>query len=732
MTGRIPGKEASPGIAGRSGARWRPAWTQAIAGPTEADQHRQTPFTCRADHRLITRGGWKIRKLKNGFTHGFRPPNLPAPGGDQHLSPPNVCCPKIPTGPRRSGVRQSAGACETWPVTLRGTIRALLRLLDQRYRRLLWLATALQMATALLDFLGVVLVGLAGTLSLAMVAGSSPPSFVTTLASAVGLGGLTDGELLAVFAAVAAAFLLAKSIVSPLFLARVFRFLARREATVSARLTTELLSRPLSFIQQRSTQETARALIRGPNNAIGVVLGQMVVGLSELALLAVLAVPLLLINPAVALGAIAYFAALTWGLQRLLGERADKFGSQGANVDDLLSLRTVQEALGAYREITVADRRSFYVGQLRKLRDRSAQAAVGTRVVGMLPKYVSEAALVVGAMALAAVLFSTQPTAVAAGTFAVFLATATRLVPALLRLQSAAMSIRAAAGPAAPTYSLAADLERPTDRPEGPHAYQNTQPADDHPFIPTIVLRDVSYSYAPDDEPALRDVTLQVAAGQTVALVGRSGAGKSTLADVILGVLEPASGQVLIGGVEPGDAVSRWPGAVAYVPQTVMMFEASVRANVALGWPEKLVDDKSVWEALRRAQLAEFVQTKPEGLDTVIGERGLRLSGGQRQRLGIARALFSRPHLLVLDEATSALDAETEQAITTLLDDLDEGVTVMIIAHRLSTVQHADLVVYLEDGIASAVGTFPAVRSKVPALHRQAQLMGLYGPPTTG
>jgi ABC-type multidrug transport system fused ATPase/permease subunit len=616
-------------------------------------------------------------------------------------------------------------------VTVRGTIRASLRLLDPRDRRLLWLATALQMATALLDFLGVVLVGLAGTLSLAMVAGNSPPSFVTALASAVGLGGLTDGKLLAVFAGVAAAFLLAKSIVSPLLLARVFRFLARREAMVSARLTKELLSRPLSFIQQRSTQETARALIRGPNNAIGVVLGQMVVGLSELALLALLTVPLLLINPAVALVVIAFLAVLTWGLQRALGSRAARFGTQSAQVDDLLSLRTVQEALGAYREITVADRRSFYVDRLRNLRDRSTQAAVGTRMVGMLPKYVSEAALVVGALALAAVLFSTQPIAVAAGTFAVFLAAATRLVPALLRLQSAVMSIRAAAGPAAPTYSLAADLERKTDQPEGRRTHPGAYLADSREFVPSISLQHVSYAYSPEDEPALRDITLQVAAGQTVALVGRSGAGKSTLADVILGVLEPTSGQVLVGGVEPGDAVSRWPGAVAYVPQTVMMLEASVRANVALGWPETLVDDDLVWEALRRAQLAEFVQTRPEGLDTLIGERGLGLSGGQRQRLGIARALFSRPRLLVLDEATSALDAETEKAITALLDDLDEGVTVAIIAHRLSTVQHADLVVYLEDGIAAAVGKFPEVRSQIPALDRQAELMGLNGPATT-
>lgn len=535
--------------------------------------------------------------------------------------------------------------------------------------------------------------------------------------------------LLATLAVSAAVFLLAKSIVSPILLARVFRFLARREAVVSAQLTTELLSRPLSFVQQRSTQETARALVRGSHNAVGVVLGQMVVGLSELALLAVLAVPLLLISPAVALGAILFFAVLAAGTHWVLGTRADRFGSQGSQIDDLLSLRTVQEALGAYREITIADRRSFYVDRLRDLRDRSAESTAGARVVGMLPKYVSEAGLVLGAMTLAAVLFTTQPVAVAAGTFAVFLVAATRIVPALLRIQGAALSIRAAAGPASPTFLLAEELGYPADR----HGAPPMAPAiDSQEFVPSVGLHGLCFAYPGESESALRDVTLAVTPGQTAALVGPSGAGKSTLADVILGVLRPDSGGVLVGGIPPSDAVSRWPGAIAYVPQTVMMVEASVRANVALGLPERLVDDESVWAALDRAQLGDFVRAKSDGLDTQIGERGLRLSGGQRQRLGIARALLTRPRLLILDEATSSLDAETEQAITTILDDLDEDVTVVIIAHRLSTIQHADLVVYLEDGGVVATGIFTEVCSSVPGLRRQAGLMGLARPAVGG
>ncbi len=182
-----------------------------------------------------------------------------------------------------------------------------------------------------------------------------------------------------------------------------------------------------------------------------------------------------------------------------------------------------------------------------------------------------------------------------------------------------------------------------------------------------------------------------------------------------------------MGGVPPGDAVRRWPGSIAYVPQDVMLANDSVRANVALGLPRDVIDDDLVWDALRRAHLADYLRGQPEGIDMQIGERGLRLSGGQRQRLGIARALFTRPRLLVLDEATSALDAETEDAITTMLDELEGDVTTVIIAHRLSTIRHVDLVAYLEEGEALAIGSFDEVCARIPTLQRQAELMGLRG-----
>jgi ABC-type multidrug transport system fused ATPase/permease subunit len=210
-----------------------------------------------------------------------------------------------------------------------------------------------------------------------------------------------------------------------------------------------------------------------------------------------------------------------------------------------------------------------------------------------------------------------------------------------------------------------------------------------------------------------------------VAFVGSTGAGKSTLADVVLGVLSPDSGSVLIGGVDPREAINTWSGAIAYVPQAVALVNGTVRQNVALGMPDNAIDDDLVWDALRRAHLAHYLDNERDGLDTWVGERGFKLSGGQRQRLGIARALYTRPKLLLLDEATSALDAETEQAIVQTLAELEGEVTTITVAHRLATVRNCDQLLLLENGVITARGTFDELRAKSEEFDNQANLLGL-------
>ena len=210
-----------------------------------------------------------------------------------------------------------------------------------------------------------------------------------------------------------------------------------------------------------------------------------------------------------------------------------------------------------------------------------------------------------------------------------------------------------------------------------------------------------------------------------IILAAPSGAGKTTLIDLILGILEPDKGEISISGVNPLAAISKWPGAIGYVPQDVMISNSTIRQNVCLGYSESEILDEDVWSALEVAQLADFVRNLPNQLSTFVGDRGAKLSGGQRQRLGIARAMFTRPKLLVLDEATSSLDAQTEDNVTSTINKIREDSLVLIVAHRLATVRRADLVIYMQEGQIKAQGSFEQVRELIPNFDTQAQLMGL-------
>jgi ABC-type bacteriocin/lantibiotic exporter with double-glycine peptidase domain len=242
-------------------------------------------------------------------------------------------------------------------------------------------------------------------------------------------------------------------------------------------------------------------------------------------------------------------------------------------------------------------------------------------------------------------------------------------------------------------------------------------------FKGDIEIKDVVFTYPLSPSYVISGISLHIPPGSSVALVGASGAGKSTLADLILGVLTPNAGTITISNLRPVEAIAQWPGVVGYVPQSIKMIDGSIKENICLGFDVSDFSDEEIWSALSKAKLDSFVKTLPEGLNSMVGESGSRLSGGQRQRLGIARALLTSPRILVLDEATSALDGKTENDITSSLQSLKGEITIVTIAHRLSTVINSDLVVYLSEGKIKAKGTFSEVEKVVPEFAEQAALM---------
>ena len=326
------------------------------------------------------------------------------------------------------------------------------------------------------------------------------------------------------------------------------------------------------------------------------------------------------------------------------------------------------------------------------------------------------------AAVIAFVAFSTESVNAATATVGVFLAGGFRMLAPLNKIIFGVAQARFAL-PSVDQLSQDLTLSKKEELAE---ALQTKEQVQVEELRPRLSLRDVSFSYVPGVR-VLRGVTFDVEEGEAIGIVGGSGAGKSTLVDLLLGLLEPESGEIVVDGWPLPSVRRQWQRIIGYVPQSIVLFDANIRANVAFGVPENEVDEAQLWKVLELAQLADVVRSLPDGLDDVIGEGGVQLSGGQRQRLGVARALYHDPRILMFDEATSALDNETEFKLTEVLESFRGRLTAITIAHRLSTVRRCDRLLYLEHGELVADGPFEELDSAIPGFARMVELASLRG-----
>ena len=602
----------------------------------------------------------------------------------------------------------------------RTTAMRSLKVLPKSDRPKIIFVILLQAGLGFIDLIGVAAIGVLGALSVTGVQSQQPGNRVSSILQMLGISEMSFQAQVAILGLGAAFIFVFRTILSILITRKILFFLSRRGAALSSKLVGQLLSQSLIKVQSRSTQESAYALTTGVSAITLSILGVMVTISADSSLLILMLLALLIVDPIIALTSVLFFASLGLALYRSMHVKAHRLGFENSKLAIQGNTKII-EVLESYRELVVRNRRDYYAREIGSIQRKLADVLAEVQFMPNVSKYVIESGMVVGAVVIAGVQFALQDASRATAALSVFLAAGTRIAPAILRLQQSFIQMRGGIGAAIPTLELIESLK---DVPEVEHV-EDTLDHSHLGFEPSINLNSIYFTYPEKDSPTLSDLSVNLIKGSATAIVGPSGAGKTTLVDILLGVLQPDKGEVTISGLKPLEAISKWPGAIAYVPQDVALSNGTFRENLTMGYPINLAPDELCWDALRIAQLDNFVRDLPLGLDQPIGERGTNLSGGQRQRLGIARAMLTKPKLLVLDEATSALDGQTELDISTAINELKGIVTVVMIAHRLSTVRNSDQVIYLDNGKIITKGKFEEVRQTVPDFDRQAQLMGL-------
>ena len=595
-----------------------------------------------------------------------------------------------------------------------------LLILDKQDRVKLGFITGIQILMDFLDLLGVIAIGALGALAVQGIESKTPGNRVGFLLRLLHLQSQTLQTQVAILGIGAGVLLIAKTALSIFFTRKTFFFLSYRSAKISADLVSKILSKNLLYIQRRGTQETLFMVTDGVKGILVDMLAISVTVVTDIFLLGIIAVGLLVVDPVVACATALLFAFVGFSLYRLMQVRAKDLGLQNTELR-IRNNQKILEVLNSYRESVVRNRRKYYSDQIGKMRYSLANVTAEYSFMPYISKYTIESTAVIGLLVLSGIEFGSKNAVHAVSTLAVFMAASSRIAPAALRIQQGLISIKQATGSSESTFTLIEELRETSDDISDPSDYSFTYTD----FVPSLIIEDVSFEYTESSNFSLSKMTINIPAGSSVAIVGPSGAGKTTLVDLILGILEPNAGKVLISGLVPSEAFKKWSGAIAYVPQNVMVSTGTIRENVGLGYPPEIATDQLVLNALQIAQLDSQVLAMPGGLDSPVGENGSQISGGQRQRLGIARAMFTKPKLLVLDEATSSLDGQTEADVTAAIQSLRGRATVIVVAHRLSTARAADQVIYVENGHIRAIGKFDGVRSAVPNFDQQALLLGL-------
>lgn len=597
-------------------------------------------------------------------------------------------------------------------------VKTTYKILNGRDKRKLLIIILAQLILSFLDLIGIALFGLLGALAVNGISFRTPGTRSSQILELLNLESLSFQLQVGVLGTLATAILIAKTVIAMQISKKTLTILGLIGARTSAVLFKNSMQKDYLFLQRYTSQQWYSSLVKGVNQLTLKIIANVISSLTDIFLLIVLIAGMIFFNVQIAI-----LTILVFGITGLILFRATRSSSRISGFleqeyENQIALK-ITESIHAYKEVYLRNAQDVIAEEISALRKKQVKSQTVAAFVPMLSKYVFEAVIVVGTLAVAGVQFLLFDATQAVATLSIFIVASSRIAPAVLRIQLSVVLIKTSFGASSSTLSLIRENLLT-------HSDSSSESHKDHSdFSGKIEINKITFKYPGSDKDTLSRISLTISPGTFCAIVGPTGSGKSTLVDVILGLLEPDGGSVYISGRPARDAVICWPGAIAYVPQKVAIFNTTIRSNLTLSGNEGNFLDESIWDALRTAELHEFVSALPGQLNFRIIDSGSNLSGGQIQRLGIARALLTNPRVVILDESTSALDGITEASISRSIASLGDQITRIVVAHRLSTIVSADEVIYLDSGTILARGTFNQVRALVPQFDAQATAMGL-------
>lgn len=474
------------------------------------------------------------------------------------------------------------------------------------------------------------------------------------------------------------------------------RFIFNNRLELSGRLMRSYMKKPYTFHLEKNSSEVLQSVTFDVNKLYDLILYAMEL-LSDLLIIGMVTVFLFVQDPVITLVVIVLLGGCSLIYFCSVRVRTEAYGRQNQLYNSRM-IQAVSQAMGGIKEIKLLAREDYFVRAYEESGRRYARSLKRGQFLQYMPKYLIETVCVCGILGVLLLrLFLGTEIRELVPQLSVFAVAAFRLLPSVNAVNRLVSNILFLLPSVDRIYE---DLRQAGACPEE----CPDECGEELPPAKCIRFQDVSFRYPGSSREVLRHVNMEIPAGSSVGFVGSSGAGKTTLMDLLLGLLCPDQGQVLYGDRDIREYPKSWGKKLGYIPQAIYLADDTIRRNVAFGIPDSLIEEEKVWKALQRAQLAGFVRELPEGLDTRVGESGVRLSGGQRQRIGIARALYQEPEILVLDEATSALDTETEQAVIDAVEHLKGTCTLLMIAHRTSTLKECDRICRVEDQGVAVLG----------------------------